>query len=453
MSYIENFKGFKNLLKENIDNSSLYEKVYEKVSDVKNIGSDEPLAASDLSNYALSKIPGFKDAFSEALTYIKSKYSTDGEVKELVDNWKRILLKDNNLYPTWLTSGLVDWNSNLGSSYAAMHVTAALCRGQKQNSAKNELKNFPAVSISGVRDQATRDAELDIVATPAPKNGVSAEIYSTGKVSGNAKSVKDSTNQVATNYNDTKHYMNSYNIISACYFGDYYGTKENITENGDLDLNKTSASYCVVFTDTITGKRKVTRDEKTTTTTEIVGYEPALKGKADVAFKNGSFNISDDPKGQTKVDALAKVISEKFKGKAFDKFNLISSASPVWMGKETMANYAGKKTTGTGDPGEGNDFATKNYKLAYNRGKAIMEALNDSLKKLGHAGIPNYTITWQVSDKGGPQNTGRYVDLLISSPENQGKEVTTTTKEIVGNVDQKKSTTTGESTFYAFYLM
>jgi len=90
-----------------------------------------------------------------------------------------------------------------------------------------------------------------------------------------------------------------------------------------------------------------------------------------------------------------------------------------------MADYEGKTTTGVGDPGPGSDFATNNFKLAYDRGVSFMNKLNELLKGMGHPGFNNYSIKWQVSDQG--PGKGRYVDLQIERNYQKPKVKATTT--------------------------
>lgn len=437
MAHISSFNKFKLMLENNninyINSQSINEegKLKDNHSGNKILGGNK---VSPVFNY-----PGIKGAYDIALAFIEAN-TNDAAIKQAKEAWVDILNLDKDIYPEWfIGTNPVNWKSK---NYLALQY--AVSAGH--NAGSGVSKKFLEKDEWGIKQKVMEKRSIeDIVAVPVDDNfGI---VYTIGNPTRTSKEV-EGTDQTSSSYKKTKLYMNCFNTVAAIQGGDLYGSENQLTENGYLNLLEAAGSggQLTIFVDTKKEKGTVEKSEETET--KRVGYEPALEGKADIAFKNSSYNISDDPQGQTKIDALAKVIAEKFEGKTFDTFNLISSASPVWGGKETMADYAGKPTEGTGDPGEGNDFATKNYKLAYNRGLAIMKALNVSLKNLGHAGIPNYTITWQISDKGGPENTGRYVDLRITSKENQGKEVTTT--KVSGKVTKEKSRTTGQAIFYAY---
>ena len=437
MAHISRFHKFKLMLENNNINYINSQSINEEGKLKDNHSGDKIQGGNTVS--PVFNYPGIKGAYDIALAFIEAN-PNDAEVKQAKEAWVTLLRIDKDIYPGWfIGTNPVNWKSK---NYLALQYAVSA----SYNAGNGVSKKFLEKDEFGIkRESMGEQPNENIVAVPVDDNfGV---VYTIGKPTTTSKEV-EGTDQTRSSYKKTKLYMNCFNTVAAIQGGVLYGSEDQLTENGYLNLLEAEGGgvRLTIFVDTKEGKGKVEKSEETET--KRVGYEPALKGTADVAFKNGSYKISDDPQGQTKIDALAKVIAEKFEGKTFDTFNLISSASPVWSGKETMANYAGKPTKGTGDPGEGNDFATKNYKLAYNRGLAIMKALNVSLKKLGHAGIPNYTVTWQISDKGGPENTGRYVDLLISSPENQGKEVTTT--KVSGKVTKEKSRTTGQAIFYAY---
>lgn len=163
------------------------------------------------------------------------------------------------------------------------------------------------------------------------------------------------------------------------------------------------------------------------TETQIVGGVEAQKGATEIAFKQGSADL--DASG-VKVDAShPKVaeIGEKIKSYlgekgVIDKMTLTSSASPEWNGGETMANYAGKTTTGTGAPAPGTDFAAKNADLAYRRGVTFQNALTAYLG--GHVKANAITVAWKIStDEPGK---GRHIayDVATKSEAPQAIQVT-----------------------------
>jgi hypothetical protein len=226
------------------------------------------------------------------------------------------------------------------------------------------------------------------------------------------------------NYNKLIPFLNEFNILAKAQgssTGQYSGTEDNFS-GGRFDFSLTPAGAgvddaLIFFVPTVVSAGSVTRSEEDIVK-EIAGI-PAEKQRADVGFEQGKSILTSA--GKTQVATLAQTILERFAGKTIETFELISSASPEWNNNETMASYAGKTTSGTGDPGAGSDFASNNAKLAYDRGVSFMTELNSVLKTKGHPGFDKYTVKWQITDKGGPLENGRFVDLNLVTNESKPK--------------------------------
>ena len=226
-------------------------------------------------------------------------------------------------------------------------------------------------------------------------------------------------------------FVNFYNILAKAYGQPQYdGTEANFT-NGYFDFKNATGGGgaddpLILFIPTVQKVGSIARSEEAIT--KVVAGVSADKTQADVGFAALSAVLSTE--GKTKVAELAKTILDKFKGQTVTGFNLISSASPEY-GK--IANAPGWEKnydviTGTSDPGAGTTDAAKNKKLAYDRGVSFMTELNSVLATQGHPGFKDYTITWQISDKGGPGTPGRFVDLNLSTNEMKPKIEVTGTK-------------------------
>lgn len=445
MAHISGFQKFK-LMLENNNVNYLRSTAINEAAKLKDLSPIQ--AGSTIPSLGITKGSALGNAYTIALAYIKAN-GEDGEIREMLQSWRKILEDDDDLLPAnFVGADVRGWKA---SNWAALSY--AVEAGNRVKSGFSVGKKFMEDDVIK-NSNMEEDSDYDIDLVPNTESNLSSDIYTMGTVVKTAgqKITKRGTEQHSL-MSATKQYINAFNFYNYAAGGSTYEGDAGLTSNGffDFESENINGTSLTIYVDKVSGRSEVGKDIETET--KVIGYEPATKGKADIAFENGSDKISDDPQGQTKIDALAKTIATKFKDKTFDTFDLISSASPVWSGKETMANYQGKTIEGTGKPADvtpQSDFAAKNADLAYRRGIAIMKALNVSLKKLGHAGIPNYTVKWQISDKGGPANTGRFVDLLIAANEDKGKTVTT--KKVVGKVKKEGEVKTGEFVLYAYSM-
>lgn len=164
----------------------------------------------------------------------------------------------------------------------------------------------------------------------------------------------------------------------------------------------------------------------------------AQTGNVEIAFTALRSDIDD--KG-VKVDAnhpKVKEIGDKIIGYlgdngVIDSMTLTSSASPEYGSVKNVAGWEKsypKGTTGTADPGVGADDASKNMKLAYDRGVVFRTALYAYLG--GHVNQNAIAVSWKISTDapGGGKNITYSVATKSEAPQTiekttyQGAKVT-----------------------------
>lgn len=153
-----------------------------------------------------------------------------------------------------------------------------------------------------------------------------------------------------------------------------------------------------------------------------VGAQSAVDEQYDISFDAGKAEVNtNDPEVVRAYNDFIKY----FPDGNVTNITILSSASPEFNsgagGPKTLADYAGKETNGTGNPGAGSDNFTKNFELAYNRGVNFINALNTLLANNNKPQITNPTINWQISDKGGKKVLGRYATIEWSKAAVPGK--------------------------------
>ena len=132
----------------------------------------------------------------------------------------------------------------------------------------------------------------------------------------------------------------------------------------------------------------------------------------DISFERAESTVSpNDPEVTRAINDAIKM----FPDGNITNLKIVSSASPEFNseqgGPKTLADYGQTQTTGTGDPGRGTDFISRNIKLAYDRGVNFVNAINAGLEAQGRSAIQNPTIQWQISDKGGKKVLGRFSQI------------------------------------------
>ena len=231
---------------------------------------------------------------------------------------------------------------------------------------------------------------------------------------------------VGQTINSTVSYINSFNTINvAGGYDDQYKIGDMLDDQQALVFTETVAYPKTLYFYSTASISEAGPSK--TTEKQIVGGAESQKGAVEIAFKQGEAGVDVDGVAVDANHPKVAEIGEKIKSYlgekgVIDKMTLTSSASPEWTGKETMANYAGKTTNGTGAPAPGTDFAAKNADLAYRRGVTFQNALTSYLG--GHVKANSITVAWKIStDEPGK---GRHIayDIATKSEAPQVIEVT-----------------------------
>lgn len=430
-NFIKGFSAFKSILESDL---SFYDSINEDVG-VNTIAKDMRSVRDQLfpgaSLGTRSNYGKFDERYKAALLHIQDNKGKK-KVADALSVAQEIIEIDANMFKKGL-----GYSGN--EKFLALIV--AVRASQTNTKMKEIFKDFGKLeyTLSPVND-------INAVGSTGTSTNSHMYIKTRGKVNSGATSkVADGEKQTTSNINSVKKYINMANIFAAAVGMEGYSA-EGMNDNGHYDLGKEwegwndNAFTVCLYT---TKKHELEKASKQIeTSTKVIGAELPVDGKVDINFEAGKFDI---PKGDmAKIAVLVKLIQSKIGDKKVDLFQLTSSASPEWGNKETMASYKGKLTSGSGKPTAGTDFAAKNAMLAYNRGISLMTELNKQLKAAGHQGFPSYNVNWQISDKGGPSNTGRFVDLNIEKNAVAGKTVTA--NKSVSKVDRERSTTDGRDT-------
>jgi len=432
------------------------EMLLEKDSVVRgDLGIKAPAAGADLKYYPLNNLANMNrivggmidenDAYTRAIDKIKNFGST----------------VESNLMPSSHIEGTNLHNDSGAEDFLANLIAARAIRLGKATSGnifkdKKIKAQFKAWVNSCVKNfDIQRSDANDLKLTPDPSNTTSRDVvYTIGmvaKVGNSAAFVRNEGENSSSKMELLSRYINVWNFLQWAKNGNNNARydQESI-KDGYFDLQVANGKAGVpneptvlFYADQFYERATAERGEKTDL--DSVGGVDAAKGQADIAFPQGSSVIENTE--IPKIQALADVVKAKFgKDQTVDNFELISSASPEWFGDETMADYEGMTTTGIGDPGPGSDFATNNFKLAYDRGVSFMNKLNELLKGMGHPGFNNYSIKWQVSDQG--PGKGRYVDLQIERNYQKPKVKATTT--VTGTQTSAGGSQSKTATLYAY---
>jgi hypothetical protein len=209
-------------------------------------------------------------------------------------------------------------------------------------------------------------------------------------------------------------YINTFNLQNWA-AGDYTQYDPTKIVNSDRLVDLTANSPAIVkekgFLYLVgTGSTSIEGGERGTTT-ELTQAKEGQKNAVAISFEQGSSTIDAETKktvdaSHPKVKEIGdKILAELGETGILDSMTLTSSASPEWNNKETMANYKGKVTSGTGVPAAGTDFAALNAKLAYDRGVTFQKALTDYLGAT-RAKANSIKVGWKIStdEPGGGKN-------------------------------------------------
>ncbi len=257
-----------------------------------------------------------------------------------------------------------------------------------------------------------------------------------GRISSQTGPVKKMTSTSGSNYSYVLKYMNGWNLSNfAKGHQDYYVLPKTGLVNKD-DKRDSKGKY-VSLTDSsrVNNTKSVYLYSRSNTTidainiakkggdTKTVGAKAGGEGNMQIAYNN---SVWDKDTSGAKIDGnhpLVKQEAQKIlklltdENDYIDSMTLISSASPVWdSAEQTMELYKkeGKTTEGDSDPGDGTDYASKNAKLAYNRGNQLALALK---AVLGDRLPGTMNIKWKIStDEPGGGKHAKYTWNKANDP-------------------------------------
>ena len=354
----------------------------------------------------------------------------------------------------YTTVDLNDWPTEIGSNFAkysnikvrdfksgATFFAGAMIAAIYEKYAKDkklQKQGFNALSsnielITLVADSIEYSNQA-VEVFPSPK--VPTQVATIGTVNGrqsgyNPTPVKG-TATVSSEYVKVIKFLNRFNFTNVtnvqAYLAGYkqpdytqYDLSEMVDSFNYVNLYKTTMATKSLIWYTPTNKQPNVAGKETGT--EVVGAQAPQPKSYDVSFETDSSNIpANDPEVAKAVqDAIAM-----FPDGNISNLTVISSASPEYNnragGPKTLADYGQTPLSGTGKPAAGTDFKSKNIELAYNRGVSFMNALNAGLTAQGKPQVANYTIQWQISDKGGVKVPGRFAQVNWEKAGTPGKE-------------------------------
>ena len=242
-----------------------------------------------------------------------------------------------------------------------------------------------------------------------------------------------------THYNNLIQYMNRFNLGNTIE-GDFnqYDLSTMVDTNKHVDLLKTEvyADRIIVYT---ANSRVAAQAGKEINTSREGASEPIDKDY-DVNFES---RVDKIPAGDSEVKRAIADAIEMFPDGNITNLNIVSSASPEYNSISKAPGWEKsypKGITGTTDPGNGTDDATRNMKLAYNRGVNFVAAINAGLLAQGYSPISDYTINWKISNTGGSLVPGRFASIEWSKAGDPGKatqkmNITSKEAEIIKGVE------------------
>ena len=251
--------------------------------------------------------------------------------------------------------------------------------------------------------------------------------------------------QKSSLYGHMIEYLNDFNFQNVL-GGDFtqYRLSNMVDEAKFINLLKTEVATNTVIVYTKTTKAADTAGKDINTTQQ--GATEPIDKVYDVNFAQSVATVppNDSEVARAIADAIAM-----FPDGNISNLSVVSSASPEYG---TIKNVPGweksytKGITGTGNPGDGTDDASKNIKLAYDRGVNFVAAINAGLAAQGKPEMVNTSINWQISATGGsPNSLGRFSNVNWSKAGTPGKPVTT-----LDNTGKEGDTISGKDTFTVF---
>ena len=230
--------------------------------------------------------------------------------------------------------------------------------------------------------------------------------------------------QFSTSYGSLIRYLSQFNLSNVS-VGDFtqYRLSSMLDAENYVDLLKAEVALNTVIVYTATTNTPNEANKAVNTTTQ--GAAEPIDKLYNVNFAQNIATVppNDSEVGKAVADAIAM-----FPDGNITNLSIVSSASPEYGAITNVPGWEKsypKGITGTGDPGNGTDDASKNIKLAYDRGVNFVAAISAGLAAQGKPEISNPTINWQISDKGGSRiSLGRYANVLWSKAGTPGKDVT-----------------------------
>ena len=300
---------------------------------------------------------------------------------------------------------------------------------------------LPALQLSTIQD-----GSVELI---GPAEG---EINTVGNITGQLIKNVDVTTK--SGINKLCAYINGFNLQNwaAGNFTQYDPTK---ILNGDkvVDLTKNGGATIVekgYLTLVAASTAAVTAGSRETTTALTQG-EKGKDGAVEIAFLGGSSTLdvnkvavdANHPKVKEIGDKITAYLGETG---VIDKMTLVSSASPEFNTVKNMPGWEKsypKGTTGTADPGVGTTDATKNMKLAYDRGVTFRNAL---IAYLGaHLKANSISVSWKISTDA-PGN-GRNISYSIATQSVAPQPIERTTYQ-----GAKVTVTKGDNTIYIYKI-
>ena len=269
-------------------------------------------------------------------------------------------------------------------------------------------------------------------------------VATVGKINNDNKfgPVKNTGTQTWTTYGFLVNYLNRFNLTNTT-TNDYtqYRLDTMLDTNNFVNYLKTEVATNSVIVYTETTKVPDLAGKNVGTTTQ--GATAPIDKVYDVNFAQ---SVATVPPNDAEVARAIKDAIAMFPDGNISNLSVVSSASPEYGAIKNVTGWEKsypKGVTGTGNPGNGTDDASKNIKLAYDRGVNFVAAINAGLAAQGKPEMVNTSINWQISDTGGsPTSLGRFANVLWSKA---GTPATETSK--VANTGEKGAQKAGGDTF------
>jgi hypothetical protein len=365
----------------------------------------------DQPNLVLNYIGGAETAITRALAKV-SKPNYNAAILAVGAGFANIAAK---------TKGLrYDQKSKLNGQHEGIIGFLTGTQSPSENFAYNDKKLEEKAVEALIQSCNFTYKRDDVSVYPGPRGGVAT----LGRVEySRGFTVNDQGRQKGSNYDNLISYLNRFNIGNVI-TGDFtqYNLSSMLDSNNYVDLLNAQVATNAIYVYTKSTYAPGVANKEISTTTQ--GATAPIDKNYDVSFEQGKFEVptNDSEVARAVADAIAM-----FPDGNISNLSIVSSASPEYG---VITNVPGweksypKGITGTGNPGNGTDDASRNIKLAYDRGVNFVAAINAGLAAQGKSEIQGYNINWQISDKDGTKVPGRYAKVLWSKAGTPGKDVT-----------------------------